>query len=181
MAEEQEKQAPNINMPIDNRTQNIDGTHLFNRFIVEPRSQEDYPHLNRDIKLSKFDRSKQTMAMEISRRIERLHQIGNFLEPVYEEDYVTDKKTGETFVRRTHKLSPNGQQLFELKNKFQRSLAIYKHDLAALCQISSAEGGFERQMLVSQLTQAKQHYVEETPEQQRKGFLNFFGRGKRNG
>ena len=176
------------------KTPYADGFWQFNQYIVDPKAQDTYDHLIRDIKLSNLDQTEKKICLEILRRIARLKSIGDFdvkLKPkqqyieLKEEELKTiDKKKiinheGKKYIMvETPIVDEYGDPLFELKNKFPRALKIYINDLFSLVNVASATGGFERNALTTQITKGQQHFIEETRTKEEKKWFNILPKKK---
>ncbi len=191
---EQQLPVPNVQQSQITKTPYADGFWQFNQYIVDPKAQEEYPHLIRDIKLSNLDAIEKKICLETLRRIARLKSIGDFnveIKPkkeyieLKEEDLkLYDKKQiiknkGKSYIQiETQAVDEYGDQLFELKNKFPRALKIYINDLFSIVNVASATNGFERNALTTQITKGSQHFIEETRDKQKKEWFKFFPRKK---
>lgn len=178
------------------KTPYADGFWQFNQYIVDPKAQDSYPHLIRDIKLSYLDSKEKVMCLEILRRIARLKSIGDFQVPIspkkqsveitteeaktIEPDKINTTEDGKIYVTAlVPQLDEYGEPLMEIKNKFPRSLQIYINDLFSLVNVASATNGFERNALTTQITKGSQHLIEETRNKQERQWMGIFGGKKK--
>ncbi len=176
------------------KTPYADGFWQFNQYIVDPKANEAYDHIIRDIKLSKLDPSEKKLCLEILRRIARLKSIGDFevvLKPKKQyvelkgEEIKTIDKTkiinheGKKYILvETPVVDEYGENVIELKNKFPRALQIYKNDLFSVVNVASATDGFERNALTTQITKGSQHFIEESRNKDKERWFNIFPKKK---
>ena len=176
------------------KTPYADGFWQFNQYIVDPKANEAYDHIIRDIKLSNLDPKEKTICLEILRRIARLKSIGDFevsikdkqeyVELKDEELKTVDKKKiieheNKNYIMvKVPQVDQYGDQLVELKNKFPRALKIYINDLFSIVNVASATDGFERKALTTQITKGSQHFIEESRNKEDKRWFNIFPKKK---
>ncbi len=176
------------------QTPYADGFWQFNQYIVDPKAQDEYSHLIRDIKLSNLDPREKQVCLEILRRIARLKSIGDYSVLLNKKQHF-ELEEGKTYkginesqivvhkgkkyvVMSVPALDDYGEQLTELKNKFPKSLNIYINDLYSIVNVASATDGFERKALTTQITKGQQHFIEETKNRQGGNLFKIFSKKK---